>query len=154
MPGGLEKWHGLSPFLAWCLLSSLLISPSLSFFIHCSPTFFALLSLFTHHLCRSNVLFSLFFACLYLSPDVIATLLPSPTSYPQTYPYFYFSDPYLHFVAVLRLLFSFCECVALTTPLALPVGLTLDQHDWAWPPWVLLASQSSAIRSVLRILNP
>lgn len=150
MPGGLEKLHGLSPFLAWCLSSSLLISLSLtlSFCIPCSFTFFALLSLFTHHLSHSSVLFSLL--CPYQSLDVIAALLPSSPSSSVTYPYFYFSHPYLHFLAMPLLHLSFCKCVAQTIPLVVPVRLPLDQHDWAWPQWVLFAGQFSAKRSVLR----
>ncbi len=51
--------------------------------------------LFTHHLSHSSVLSSLL--CPYQSLDVIAALLPSSPGSPVTYPYFYFSHPYLRF---------------------------------------------------------
>lgn len=57
-------WALAFPGLVLILLSARL-SPSVLFFIRCSSTVFALLSLFTHHLSHSNVLFPLL--CLSLS---------------------------------------------------------------------------------------
>lgn len=145
MPGGLEKLHGLSPFLAWCLSSSLLISLSHSVFFHPLLPYLPL-SLFTHHL--SSVLPSLL--CLYQSLDVIAALLPSSPRSPATYPYFYFFHPLSSFLAMPLLRLSVSERVALTIQLALPMWLTLDQHDWARPPWVLPAGQFSEKKKCLK----
>lgn len=115
MPGGLEKLHGLSPFLAWCLSSSLLISLSLClFFIRCSPTFFALLPLFTHHLSHSSVLFSLL--CLSLSISGCHRYsVAFFTSLPCDIPLFLFLRPLSPFLAMPLLLFSFFLTVSLWT---------------------------------------
>lgn len=79
MPGGLEKLHRLSPFLAWCLSSSLLISLSLSL---CHFPSFAPLPSSACSRCLPTIFptavsFPLFFDCLYQSLNVIAAPLPS-----------------------------------------------------------------------------
>lgn len=55
------------------------------------------------------------------------------TSLPCDIPLFLFLPALSSFVAMPLLLLSFCECVALAILLALPMRLTLDQHDWTWP---------------------
>lgn len=76
MPGGLEKLHRLSPFLACCLSPSQLISLSRSLyfsFVAASPSTSS--SLYNHHFFPSVVSFSFFLAHLYQSLHVIAALL-------------------------------------------------------------------------------
>lgn len=139
MPGGLEKLHGLSPFLAWCLSSPLLISltlashPSLPYLLHlpfsvCPPSFKphcpfpSSLPLSISQCHRCSVALSTMIPC-----DIPLPLFLSPLSS------FFFAKPLL--------LFFFSECVTLTIPRALPMWLSLYQRDWAWSPWVLLAGQ-------------
>lgn len=137
MPGGLEKLHGLSPFLAWCLSLPLHISltlsphPSLPYLLHlplsvCPQSFSphcpfpsSLLSVSRCHGC--SVALSTTIPC-----DIPLPLFLSPI-------FIFFTKPLL--------LFFFSECVTLTIPRALPMWLSLYQHDWAWSPWVLLAGQ-------------
>ena len=151
MPGGLEKLHGLSPFLAWCLSSSPLISLSHSAFsfFHLLPSlpcslFLCLRTIFPHSTVRFLSSSPLSVSRCHCCPVAFFTPLPCDI------PLFLFLPPLSSFLAVPLPLPSFRECVALAIPLALPTRLTLDQHDWTWAPWVLLAGQFSAKRSVLR----
>ena len=141
-------WALAFPGLVLILLSAHLSLPLCLFFIRCSPTFFALLPLFTHHLSHFSVLFSLL--CLSLSiSGCHRHSVAFFTSLPCDIPLFLFLRPLSQFLAMPLLLFSFfLSCVALNIPLALPTGLTLDQHDWTWPPRVLLSGWSSAKKEV------
>ena len=160
MPGGLEKLHGLSPFLAWCLSSSPLISLSLSLSLSLCPFFIllslTLLSLFTHHLFPLRCPF----LCLYQSFHVIAALSPSSPRSPVTYPCFYFSPPLSSFFSratasplffFFFFLWVFRSHHAAGTPQAAHVGS-------AWlspgPPWVLLAGQFLSRKKCLKKAPP
>lgn len=109
MPGGLEKLHGLSPFRAWCLSSSLLISPSLrlSVFFHPLLSYLLRLALSVHP--PSLMSFSLSFASLSIAgchscSVAFFTLLPCDM------PLFQFLRPLSSFLPLLLLPFLSVCC--------------------------------------------
>lgn len=146
MPGGLEKLHRLSPFLACCLSPSLLIFLFLCIFHPLLPY------LLRRPLCiitsfPTSVSFSFSLPHLYQSLHVIAAAIASPPSR-VTCPYFCRPPLSYHYFSSLSLFFFWS--VALTILSTLPVWLMLDQHDGVWSTRVLFAGHFSAKRSVLR----
>lgn len=141
MPGGLEKLHGLSPFLAWCLSSSPLISLSLSVFFHPPFPYLLRLALTVYppasHCYVHSSLFCLSLSISQCHSCSVAFFTPLPTDIPL----FLFLPPLSSFLAMPLPLLSFCECITLTIPLALPTRFWISMTG---PPWVLLAGQFSA----------
>lgn len=145
MPGGLEKLHRLSPFLACCLSPSQLISLSLALCIfHSSlPPLLRLPLCIITIFSQCGVLFFLPRPSISISPCHSCSVASPPSC--VTCPYFCLPPLSCH-----RFSFFFFECFAPTVLPTLPMWLMLEQRDGVWSTWVLFVGHFSAKRSVLR----